>query len=81
MTTGASFQYRSAEAVRDAMIMRKSTSDFVTGLMVLCSLNLASVERQAPRRSLGEGEGELTELFDPDIAVKDRLMEYKSPER
>jgi hypothetical protein len=80
LTMASSFQYRSVEAVRDAMIMRKSTSDFGTGLMVLCSLYLASVKRQVRRRSL-EGEGELMELYDPDITVNDRLMEYKSPER
>jgi hypothetical protein len=64
MAAVSSFQYDRAEAVRDAMIMLKSTSDFVTGLMALRNLNLPSVKRLATPNPLGTGV-ELTALLIP----------------
>jgi hypothetical protein len=83
MATASSFQYGMAEAVRDAVTMRKSTSDFVSGLMALCNLNCPIVKRRAnpmPRLSPMPRREELTELFDPGVSSKDRLMEYRLPE-
>jgi hypothetical protein len=75
--SSSTFKYSRVEAVRDAMIMRRSTSDFVCGLICLRNLNLPSVKRSGKSNPFfRKGEEELTELFDRGVSMKDRLMEY-----